>query len=576
MSLINSTRVLTSTQSLDEVLQLLIEEVLSVFEWADASVLFLSDNQKRYLTAKSAVGFDMNYLSQIRLNIDEGMSGKTFSLKKPQLFTSSNDTEKGMADLTKANMDYYRKALGENHMVPTSTISAPLIHKEECFGVLTIDSFSNDMRFTQEDLLLLQTFANQAMIAIENAILISQNERAQHLYERLTESYMTQRGLEQITQTLSELIHAEVGVINDFYTILSFTSNRVKEVIDASAKEFPTETLSYFQEEVRYDEEFYDLYYFPIKIKYDAVGMLMVLTEKETLLDALDLFAIAQATTVFALELQSQSQFISGQFNEERVLIKEILKETESGESLLKKKGLYHKANRYFTVSFEISHETGGQEHVQIMKTKFSTSLFHSLKLLPYKVLVYENSLRYSLLVISKESTEKTNMRIVEWVKGFQKAMDMEIIGGEGRSFLDLIDLQLSLNDSYKVLEYLKQTEYERGTFLSYSELGVYRLFLNISKEEIGSYVALYLDNLLEYDKNHHMNLVYTLESYMESKFNVSKTSKKLFVHENTVKYRINKIKELLGVELLEGEVGLQIHLALKAHAYIRTMYLSE
>lgn len=169
LSLIKASQVLTSTWDLDEVLKLLIKEVLDVFDWADASVLFLYDANRDKLIAKSALGFDMDYLEKVTLQPNEGMSGKTFQLKQAKLFTSGADTRRGMSDITPKNLDYYRKALGGRKILPTSTICAPLITHGECYGVLTIDSFSEEVQFTHSNLSILQTFANQAMIAIENA-----------------------------------------------------------------------------------------------------------------------------------------------------------------------------------------------------------------------------------------------------------------------------------------------------------------------------------------------------------------------------------------------------------------------
>src|SRR5699024_545373 len=113
---------------------------------------------------------------------------------------------------------------------PESAISAPLMNKDECYGVLVIDSFSKKDGFTRENLKLLQTFADQALIAIDNATLISQNERANDIHQALTNVYMSQKGLKEITKTLANLIDKEFCVCNDFLDILSYTSEKIKKL----------------------------------------------------------------------------------------------------------------------------------------------------------------------------------------------------------------------------------------------------------------------------------------------------------------------------------------------------------
>ncbi|MEW8987567.1 MAG: GAF domain-containing protein, partial [Bacillus sp. (in: firmicutes)] len=285
MSLINATKALTSTRDLDKVLQLIIEEVLSVFDWADASVLFLLDSQKEYLKAKSAVGFNMEYMGQVALQPNEGMSGKTLVLKEPLLFTSGTDTYKGMADLSPTNMDFYQKSLGKDHRIPTSTICAPLITEGKCIGVLTIDSFSDNVQFNQENLMLLQTFAAQAVIAIENATLISKNERSNRIHRELTNVYMSNQDLAVITKTLSELINKTIGVLNEFFDLLAYTDKKIEKISDFIKVEGSWNGELPLNKKFNIDGDEYQVYFFSIIIEKELAGVLIVAAEKHEVLD---------------------------------------------------------------------------------------------------------------------------------------------------------------------------------------------------------------------------------------------------------------------------------------------------
>ncbi|MCR5545985.1 MAG: PucR family transcriptional regulator ligand-binding domain-containing protein [Lachnospiraceae bacterium] len=84
-----------------------------------------------------------------------------------------------------------------------------------------------------------------------------------------------------------------------------------------------------------------------------------------------------------------------------------------------------------------------------------------------------------------------------------------------------------------------------------YTNLGIYRLLMGIEDREI--IVDYYNHTLLplrEYDSMNHSDLCQTLRCYLTHDGSVKETADELFVHRNTVNYKINKIEELLGIEM--------------------------
>lgn len=55
---------------------------------------------------------------------------------------------------------------------------------------------------------------------------------------------------------------------------------------------------------------------------------------------------------------------------------------------------------------------------------------------------------------------------------------------------------------------------------------------------------------LIEYDQSKRTELVQTLGAYLENFFNLKKTGEVLFVHPNTVKYRMETVRALLKIEV--------------------------
>lgn len=89
--------------------------------------------------------------------------------------------------------------------------------------------------------------------------------------------------------------------------------------------------------------------------------------------------------------------------------------------------------------------------------------------------------------------------------------------------------------------------------------------FLNnmADREETQLFVQDILGNLIEYDRKHKTQLVDTLETYFSADCNAAKAAKALFVHKNSLVYRLNRIKKVLGNDLQDAEERFNLQLAL-------------
>ncbi|MCB6492533.1 helix-turn-helix domain-containing protein [Coprococcus catus] len=74
--------------------------------------------------------------------------------------------------------------------------------------------------------------------------------------------------------------------------------------------------------------------------------------------------------------------------------------------------------------------------------------------------------------------------------------------------------------------------------------------------------------DLLAYDKAHGDNLLKTLQVYLETCLQYEKTARQLFVHKNTVRYRIAKCQKFLNTDFTDGKKNFQYTLSLKILEY--------
>jgi sugar diacid utilization regulator len=576
-SLINSTRVLTSTRDFDLVLQRLMEEVFQVIDAADAGVLFIYDRKKGGLVAKSSVGFDDNYLKLIILSENEAMTGKTFSSKKSIIFSNLPDTSEAMSDLSQYNSDLYIKALGKPEY-PTSTICTPLIFGEECIGVLTIDSYVKNINFTIYDLHILETFANQAMIAIDNAKLFSQNERANQIHSKLSKVSLLQKGLKEITVTLSKLINKKVCILNDFFDYVSSCSETTKSLA-IKLKQSNIESLKYALKQEEFTQKSFfldgsgiDVFFFPIKAVTSQIGLLMIFVENEDELDPLDIFAVEHAIILFALEMTSKERFITDQFKYEGFLLQQLMQ--DEFDILDNQAQIYFsEIDCYIFVKVEMRSKLISFDEINLQKQAFSRLLYRELNYFEFKALVLEQNIEFNLLFIIKNLLNEK--QIIEKIKLFfskiilkgKEASNLDILIGIGRVFNRLHHIDESLYDSNMCINYIK-LKGDKQNICSHNELGINRLLLNVNPLELKNYVREMLDDLIHYDQKNGTELLPTLKAYFDCDQNMKKTAVKCYVHLNTIKYRMQSIRKILNLDNISGERKFQLQLALYIYEF--------
>ena len=84
------------------------------------------------------------------------------------------------------------------------------------------------------------------------------------------------------------------------------------------------------------------------------------------------------------------------------------------------------------------------------------------------------------------------------------------------------------------------------------------------------------LGPILQYDKINNSDLLETLKTYFKCEGNMKIIAQELFIHYNTVIYRIQKIEELLNVDLKNLNEQLNIHTALKVINLLENRFVNN
>jgi PucR C-terminal helix-turn-helix domain len=103
---------------------------------------------------------------------------------------------------------------------------------------------------------------------------------------------------------------------------------------------------------------------------------------------------------------------------------------------------------------------------------------------------------------------------------------------------------------------------------LAFEDTGSYRLLLPAMSEDSGELERFYEETvapLAAYDEQYETELVRTIEAYLENDGNVTPTAEQLFTHRHTVRYRLERAKELCGHDITSTVGREKLGLGLKA-----------
>jgi sugar diacid utilization regulator len=103
---------------------------------------------------------------------------------------------------------------------------------------------------------------------------------------------------------------------------------------------------------------------------------------------------------------------------------------------------------------------------------------------------------------------------------------------------------------------------------LSFEETGAYRLLLPAMSEDPAELRRFHEETvapLVAYDEQYDTELVRTLESFLDADGNVAGTAEKLFTHRHTIRYRLDRVKELTGLDVGSTDGRERLSLGLKA-----------
>lgn len=141
-----------------------------------------------------------------------------------------------------------------------------------------------------------------------------------------------------------------------------------------------------------------------------------------------------------------------------------------------------------------------------------------------------------------------------------------KVVIGIGTSVPGVKDLAKSFKESQIALEVGKVFDTEKS-IISYDNLGIARLIYQLPT----TLCQMFLREVFKKGSIESLDqeTLFTIQKFFENNLNVSETSRKLFVHRNTLVYRLEKIRKLTGLDLREFDHAIIFKVALMVKKYL-------
>lgn len=176
-------------------------------------------------------------------------------------------------------------------------------------------------------------------------------------------------------------------------------------------------------------------------------------------------------------------------------------------------------------------------------------------------------------IVLVKEVKPGTDIKEIEKIaKNIADTLNAEfyvkVSIGIGAVVDNIKDLARSYKEAQVAFEVGKVFDTEKN-IISYENLGIGRLIYQLPTTLCEMFLQEVFKNgsLDSLDRETLM----TIQAFFENNLNVSETSRKLFVHRNTLVYRLEKIRKLTGLDLREFDHAITFKVALMVKRYLTT-----
>jgi sugar diacid utilization regulator len=290
----------------------------------------------------------------------------------------------------------------------------------------------------------------------------------------------------------------------------------------------------------------------------DVIGVLALIDSERTA-DKADLVALEHGATVLSMELARLRGIADTELRLRRDLVHDLLSGTDDKSALIRAEALDYDLRRPHRVVL-----VEGKRRAQAYDSLLS-AVRRATRQMRLDGL-FETWSGHVAVVTAGQIDWETLRRSVASHVGRQVHI------GVGGPAARPSELPRSLREAGLALR-LQKTLLPGVGACEYPKLGIFRMLAAIPDlTDVDRFVQEWLGVLLDYDARRKAELVHTLTQYLEHGGNYDATAAELSVHKSTLKYRLQRIRDLTGLELNDPDVHFNLQLATRAWGTLQAL----
>lgn len=298
----------------------------------------------------------------------------------------------------------------------------------------------------------------------------------------------------------------------------------------------------------------------------------LMVTNIKTLNYPISLLTIEQAVNTLSLAIYKNSKIKEAEYEDVSHFFSSLMIENPDNLSSLSqhtdllKKYHIHSSNFYQVITCAIDKEQDIENSVYLNERYQMT--FEWLRQMltdidpAISIFMSQRNRRFTILF---QARHHYFLEYCEYLqKEYQLFFNSSLSFGIGNEVTDLSQLPLSYFEANEAYD----NKYDQGKvkFIEfYKSKNVEELLQLIPASKLKPFIMYTLGSLAYPQTTKEKELRYTLNVYMANQCDLTKTSEEIFIHRNTVKYRIKKCEEIIGLPVDSPEASLAIRLALFA-----------
>ncbi|MBG9982591.1 PucR family transcriptional regulator [Aerococcaceae bacterium DSM 111020] len=180
----------------------------------------------------------------------------------------------------------------------------------------------------------------------------------------------------------------------------------------------------------------------------------------------------------------------------------------------------------------------------------------------PQAKVIYSSS-NLETLILLQEPIENLTAKLEKLANILEKRTAISIAYNVGSPVNSVNLIERSLTQA-RITHDERMEQSSSETVTTYENKGILHLFTTIDQQQVDFFIQNILGPFADLSNDSLSDLRETMYVYLSSQCEIAQTASKLYVHRNTVKYRIQKCEEILERDITEPEYSLNLRMALE------------